>query len=105
MPSLLRHRLACALLCGIAASGGLAWAAAPAVVFKMPPLPPVKFEKPDFGRARETVEASAAGAAPEAVTVPVEEGLFLTRRTAGVLVAFAAAMVGLAFATGYLVGQ
>ena len=76
-----------------------------AVVAKMPPLPPVKFEKPDFGRARETVETAVAGAIPDAVAVPVEEGLFLTRRTAVVLVAFAAAMVGLAFVTGYLVGQ
>ena len=76
-----------------------------AVVAKMPPLPPVKFEKPDFGRARETVETAVAGAIPEAMTVPVEEGLFLTRRTAAVLVAFAVAIVGLAFATGYFVGQ
>ena len=76
-----------------------------AVVAKMPPLPPVRFEKPDFGRAREAAEGPADTAVVEAVTVPVEDGLFLTRRTAAVLVAFAAAMVGLAFATGYLVGQ
>ena len=76
-----------------------------AVVAKMPPLPPVRFEKPDFGRAREAAEGPADTAVVEAVTVPVEDGLFLTRRTAAVLVAFAAAMVGLAFATGFLVGR
>ncbi len=76
-----------------------------AVVAKMPPLPSVRFEKPDFGRAREAAERPADSAVVEAVTVPVEDGLFLTRRTAAVLVAFAAAMVGLAFATGFLVGR
>ena len=76
-----------------------------AVVAKMPPLPPVRFEKPDFGRAREAAEGPADGAPAEALTVPTEDGLFLTRRTAAVLAAFAAAMVGLAFATGYLVGR
>ena len=40
MPSLLSHRLACALLCGLAVAEVFTWAAAPAVVFKMPPLPP-----------------------------------------------------------------
>lgn len=76
-----------------------------AVVTKMPPLPPVKFEKPDFGRGRELAEASPGRAVAEAVTVPAEEGLFVARKTAALLAAFAAAMVALAFATGYLVGQ
>ncbi len=76
-----------------------------AVVTKLPPLPPVKFEKPDFGRAREVAEAAAGSTVVEALAVPAEAGLFVTRRAAAVLVAFAAAMVGLAFATGYLVGQ
>ena len=40
MPYLLRQRLGRALLCGLAVAEVFTWAAAPAVVFKMPPLPP-----------------------------------------------------------------
>ena len=58
MPSLLRQRLACALLCGLAVAGALTWAAAPAVVFKMPPLPP---------------PAPVIAADPVAPSVPIRE--------------------------------
>ena len=76
-------------------------ATAAAVVARVPP--PVKFEKPDF--ARPAVAAEPASVEVEAVTVPAEEGLFVSRKTAALLVTLAAALVGLAFATGYLVGR
>lgn len=75
---------------------------AAAVVARMPP--PVKFEKPDFARPREAAEPATATPL-EAMAVPAEEGLFVSRKTALTLIAFAAALVGMAFATGYLVGQ
>ena len=84
MPSLLRHRLACALLCGIAVAGVLTWAAAPAVVFKMPPLPPpapVIAADPVAPSVpiREPAEADSPALAPTPVTSWLEAQIALAR--------------------------
>ena len=84
MPSLLRHRLACALLCGIAVAGVLTWAAAPAVVFKMPPLPPpapVIAADPvaPSVNLREPSEADSPALAPTPVTSWLEAQIALAR--------------------------
>ena len=84
MPSLLRHRLACALLYGIAAAGVPAWAAAPTVVFKMPPLPPpapVIEADPvaPSANAREPAEADSPPPAPTPVTSWLDAQIALAR--------------------------
>lgn len=84
MPSLLRHRLACALLCGLAVAGALTWAAAPAVVFKMPPLaPPAPLIAADpvapSVPIREPAEADSPALAPTPVTSWLEAQIALAR--------------------------
>ena len=74
-----------------------------AVVAKLPALPQVAFEKPDFTRPPPAPPAPSLDGGR--LAVPAETGLVLNRRSGVLLVVFAAAMAGLAFATGYLVGQ
>lgn len=84
MPSLLRHRLACALLCGLAVAGVFTRAAAPAVVFKMPPLaPPAPVIAADpvapSVPIREPAEADSPALAPTPVTSWLEAQIALAR--------------------------
>ena len=84
MPSLLRHRLACALLCGLAVAGVFTRAAAPAVVFKMPPLaPPAPLIAADpvapSVPIREPAEADSPALAPTPVTSWLEAQIALAR--------------------------
>ncbi len=84
MPFFLHHRLTCALLCGIAITGLPAWAAAPAVVFKMPPLPPpapVSEADPiaPSVQPREPAEADSPPLAPTPVTSWLDAQIALAR--------------------------
>ena len=84
MPSLLRHRLACALLCGLAVAGVFTRAAAPAVVFKMPPLaPPAPVIAADpvapSVPIREPAEAASPALAPTPVTSWLDAQIALAR--------------------------
>lgn len=84
MPSLLRHRLACALLCGLAVAGVFTRAAAPAVVFKMPPLaPPAPVIAADpvapSVPIREPAEADSPALAPTPVTSWLDAQIALAR--------------------------
>ena len=67
--------------------------------------PSALFEKPDFAQSLVGTNSNASAQTAEIPTVPIEDGIVITHKTALILGGLCMALLGLAFATGYLMGR
>ena len=66
------------------------------------------FEKPDFAQSLIQTKSTSSTApfhAVEIPSVPIEDGIFITHKTAIILGLLSVVLLGLAFATGFLMGR
>ncbi len=66
------------------------------------------FEKPDFAQSLIGAVPAVSGINVESyeiASVPIEDGIFITHKTAMILGLLSVVLLGLAFATGFLMGR
>ena len=66
------------------------------------------FEKPDFAQSLIGTVPAVSGINVESyeiASVPIEDGIFITHKTAVILGLLSVVLLGLAFATGFLMGR